>query len=119
MDEERRVECVDILGHVDIKNEKVLDVSKKNINTGPDGICPRVLREARAETAWVLTETFASSLSTGEVPEDWRMANVVPLFKKDNKDNPGNFRRVILTSVGGKLLDRILRDRTFSHLETN
>jgi len=25
----------------------------------------------------------------GEVPEDWGIANVVPLFKKGSKDNPG------------------------------
>lgn len=25
---------------------------------------------------------YESSLDTGEVPEDWRMVNVVPLFKK-------------------------------------
>eukprot|EP00061_Rhincodon_typus_P013368 g39699.t1 len=31
-------------------------------------------------------------LATGEVLEDWRVANVVPLFKKGNRDNPGNYR---------------------------
>ena len=58
-----------------------------------------------------MREIFVSSLATGEVPEDWRIANVVPLFKKDSKNNPGNYRPVSLTSVVGKLLERILRDR--------
>ena len=71
------------------------------------------------EIAEALTEIFISSLATGEVPEDWRIANVVPLFKKGIRDNPGNYRPVSLTSVVGKLLEKILRDRIYSHLETN
>ena len=56
-------------------------------------------------------------MDTGEVPEDWRIANVVPL--KGSKDNPGNYRPVSLTSVVGKLLEKILRDRICTHLELN
>eukprot|EP00061_Rhincodon_typus_P004301 g22246.t1 len=37
----------------------------------------------------------------GEVLEDWRLANVVPLFKKGCKEKPGNYR---LESVLGPLL---------------
>ena len=55
--------------------------------------------------------------ATGEVPQDRRIANVVPLFKKGSKNNLGNYRPVSLTSVVGKLLERILRDRIYSHLE--
>ena len=54
---------------------------------GPDGIYPRILREAREDIAGALREIFVSSLATGEVPEDWRIANVVPLFKKGSKNN--------------------------------
>ena len=39
------------------------------------------------------------------------------MFKKGGKNNPGNYRPVSLTSVVGKLLERILRDRIYSHLE--
>jgi len=56
---------------------------------------------------------------TGVVPEDWRIANVVPLFKKGKRDLPGNYRPVSLTSVVGKVLERIIRDRIYSYLERN
>ena len=51
------------------------------------------------------------------MPEDWRVANVVPLFKKGCREKPGNYRPVSLTSVVGKLLEGILRDRIYRHLE--
>lgn len=31
-------------------------------------------------------ETSVSSLAAGEVPEDWKVANIIPLFKKSYKD---------------------------------
>ena len=64
----------------------------------------QLLRETRDEIAGPRTEIFVSSLDTGEVPEDWQIANVVPLFKKGSKDNLGNYRPVSLMSVAGKLL---------------
>eukprot|EP00061_Rhincodon_typus_P014886 g42247.t1 len=54
----------------------------------------------------------------GEVPEDWRITNVVPLFK-GSRDNPENDRPVSLTLVVGKLLEKILRDKIYTHLEAN
>ncbi|XP_038671336.1 uncharacterized protein LOC119975618, partial [Scyliorhinus canicula] len=62
---------------------------------------------------------FRSSLATGIVPEDWRIANVVPLFKKGSRDNPGNYRPVSLTSVVGKVLERIIKDTIYNHLDRN
>ena len=76
-------------------------------------------RETRDEIAGPLTQIFVSSLDTGEVPEDWRIANVVPLFMKGSKDNPGNYRPVSLMPVVGKLLEKVLRDRIYTHLELN
>ncbi|PLS49478.1 hypothetical protein CYV29_15670, partial [Carnobacterium maltaromaticum] len=121
-DVEVRNRCLITLGQVGIRREEVLGILKGikvDKSPGPDGIYPRLLREAREEIAGALTDIFAASLNTGEVPEDWRIANVVPLFKKGSRDNPGNYRPVSLTSVVGKLLEKILRDRIYSHLEEN
>lgn len=84
-----------------------------------DGIYPRILREAREGTAGALTKIFASSLITGEGREDWWVANVVLLFKKGSRENPGKYRAANFMSVVGKLLERILLDRVYSHLEKN
>ncbi|KAI8479324.1 hypothetical protein Bbelb_429630 [Branchiostoma belcheri] len=42
---------------------------------------------------------FTQSLDTGDVPADWRAANISPIFKKGDKTSPVNYRPVSLTSV--------------------
>ncbi|GAB0210391.1 mitochondrial enolase superfamily member 1 [Grus japonensis] len=56
---------------------------------GPDGIHPRVLRELADVIARPLSIIFQWSWESGEVPVDWKLANVVPTFKKGKKEAPG------------------------------
>eukprot|EP00061_Rhincodon_typus_P009618 g33253.t1 len=68
------VEHANMLRQFEIKKEMVLDLLKGNLmdkSRGPDGICPRLLREAGEEIAEALTKIFVSSLATGKVLEDW------------------------------------------------
>ena len=44
------------------------------------------------------------------MPLEWKIANVVPIFKKGNRCKPDNYRPVSLTSVVCKLIDSLLRD---------
>eukprot|EP00061_Rhincodon_typus_P000977 g13342.t1 len=93
-DVEVRDECVNTLENVNMLKEEVfgiLSCIKVDKSPGPDGIYPRFLREAREEIAGALADIFTSSLTTGEVPECRRLANVVPLFKEGSRDNPGNY----------------------------
>ncbi|PKU43102.1 rna-directed dna polymerase from mobile element hypothetical protein [Limosa lapponica baueri] len=46
-----------------------------------------------------LSIVFERSWRIGEVPEDWRKANVTSVFKKGKKEDPGNYRPANVTSV--------------------
>ena len=62
---------------------------------------------------------FRKSLSSSHVPDDWKQARVTPIFKnKGSKHEPSNYRPVSLTSVVCKVLERIVTDNLFQHLET-
>ncbi|GAB0179025.1 mitochondrial enolase superfamily member 1 [Grus japonensis] len=43
-----------------------------------------------------------------EVPDDWRLANVMPIYNKSPKEDPGNYRPVSLTSVPGKVMEQFI-----------
>ena len=53
----------------------------------------------------------------GEVPREWRDANVAPLHKKGSKFKPENYRPVSLTSVVGKILESIVKEHIVNHLD--
>jgi len=55
-----------------------------------------------------LSIVFERSWRTGEVPEDWRKANVTPVFKMGKKEDPGNYRLVSLTSIMGKVMKQLI-----------
>ena len=56
---------------------------------GPDGIHPRVLRELADVTAGPLSIIYQRSWSSGEVSDDWRLANVTHIYKKGHKEDMG------------------------------
>lgn len=66
-DGEIRERYIYILGHVDIKKEKVLHVLEKHeVKKSPGaGIYPRILKEAREE----IDQNLCSSFTMGEEPE--------------------------------------------------
>ncbi|KAK4822323.1 hypothetical protein QYF61_013022 [Mycteria americana] len=74
---------------------------------GPDGIHPRVLRELLEVLTKPLSIIYQQSWLAGEVPVDWRLENVTPIYKKGQKEDPGNYRAVSLTPVPGKVVEQI------------
>ena len=73
---------------------------------GLDGIHPRVLRELAEELANPLSIIHQQSWLTGEVPDNWRLAHIRPIYNKGQKEDPENYRPVSLTSVPGKIMER-------------
>ena len=98
---------------------QAIDKLKVNKSPGPESIYPRVLKECKNNLVKPLVYIFNKSLETGEIPNEFKLANVTPIFKKGDKSEPGNYRPISLTSVVGKLLESILRDKIVEHLENN
>ncbi|XP_059578763.1 RNA-directed DNA polymerase from mobile element jockey isoform X1 [Alligator mississippiensis] len=99
-----RLPCVDsemVQSHLE-----ELDAFK---SAGPDELHPRVLKALANIIAEPLARIFERSWRTGQVPEDWKRANVVPIFKKGRKEDPGNYRPVSLTSILGKIFEKIIK----------
>ncbi|KAL8609842.1 hypothetical protein ACOMHN_020677 [Nucella lapillus] len=86
---------------------------------GPDGISPRLLRDLANEISPALTLLYQSSINTGIVPQNWRTANVTPVFKKGERHRPENYRPISLTSVPCKILEHIVVSTIMGFAEAN
>ena len=102
------------LEEVEITLEKVKNKLVKLSNSkapGPDGIHPRILREAAEEVSVPLLLLFQKTMDTGELPEDWKRANITPIYKsKGSKESVKNYRPISLTSQVCKIFESIIRD---------
>jgi hypothetical protein len=99
--------------------QKYLDRLNKSKTPGNDNIHPYVLREASSSFAAALSDLYIKSYESGELPAEWKVANVTPIFKKGSKSEPNNYRPVSLTSVVCKIMERMIRDVMMSYLIEN
>ena len=95
---------------------KLLNNLKIHKTSGPDGLSAWVLKECSSEIALILALIYNDSLAQGTVPDDWRQANVAPIFKKGTKYDAANYRPVSRTCICCKTLEHIIVSNTNKHL---
>jgi len=93
-----------------------LDVSKA---CGPDLITGFLLKQGAKVLASPLSYLFTMSMCTAVLPRDWVTANVVPVFKREDKSMVKNYRPISLTSLVVKTMERIIYSNLLSALESH
>ena len=96
---------------------KLLEGLNPSKALGPDELHPRVLKELATELGPVFAHRFQQSVDTGEIPKEWSLANIWPLFKKSDISLACNYRPVSLTCVPCKLLEHIVCSNIMAHLD--
>lgn len=112
----------DVLNHVCIKESDIRAIigsMKPNKAPGPDEIYARILKEGVNELVKPLKIIFEKSMLSGKIPKDWKTANVVPIFKKGSRKQLQNYRPVSLTSLVGKILEKIIHKHIQEFLDRN
>ncbi len=99
--------------------EKLLKGLNIHKAAGPDAVPTRFLHDFATELAPTMTKIFQASLDTGTIPDDWREAAIVPIFKKGERQLASNYRPVSLTSVSCKILEHIVHSQIMMHYDTN
>ena len=55
---------------------------KSNLSSGPDGLPPQLFKRSCSSIAGPLAMMFTQMMSVSAVPDDWKAAIIVPVYKK-------------------------------------
>ena len=83
---------------------------------GPDKIPAILLKECKNEIAPALVMLWQKSLDSGEIPSHLLNQTIIPIFKKENKSLPSNYRPISLTSHFIKIIERVIREKIILHI---
>jgi hypothetical protein len=107
-----------------------LDLSPLNIEShlisiksfkspGPDEIHPRILKETYHQISKHLSTIYSKVFQTSILPQIWKDANIIPIFKKGDKKLVTNYRPISLTCTIVKVFEKIIQKHIFTHLLKN
>ena len=103
----------DTLANLKFEEDDIFNLLRKmnaNKAAGPDGIHGKILKNCASSLAKPISLLFTTSYNTGCIPDEWKLANVVPIFKKDDKSSVENYRPISLTSLVMKIFEYCIRD---------
>ena len=98
-----------ILEDITLTNDEVIAVLRNLDNNkahSPDGVPARLLTETAFQIAPSLCALFNKSLRCGILPDDWKLANVVPVHKRGEKSYVENYRPISSLSLISKVLEQ-------------
>ena len=80
---------------------------------GPDGLSTVVWQKLWPAVGDCVFQLFKASIQTGYLPQQWKIARIVPLRKPNKPDysQPKAYRPISLLSTLGKLLEAVLAER--------
>ena len=87
--------------------------------TGLDKIPSKALKAAAPTIAPSLTYVFNNSILTCCFPFDWKMARLLPVYKKGPRSLPENYRPISILPVVSKLMERIMYDQLYRYFSEN
>ena len=99
--------------------ERELKSLKRRKAAGCDDLPPGILKDAAYALSSPLTHLINLSLTTGLVPNKWKIAKVTPIHKKGNTNDYNNYRPISVLNTCSKILERAVHKQLIDHLETN
>ena len=85
--------------------------------SGPFSISTSLLKTLKGILSIPLQLLFNCSFSTGLVPDQFKVARVVPIHKKGSSYLVSNYRPISLLSIFNKLIEKLMYNRIISYLE--
>ena len=99
---------------------KTIKTMKNNKAADMSGLTAEHLKYGGDVLADCLTSTVNDILRTGNIPENFKQGVITPVYKKQGKpmNDPNSYRRITISTVIGKLVEKIHLDSVMDMLST-
>ena len=83
-----------------------LKMLKSGKAPGPDGVPTNLVKDAAKFIAKPLSMIFSASLAKGIVPDVWKLAKIIPIFKTRAQNEKNNYRPISVIPFSAKLFEK-------------
>ena len=107
---------------VDFDRQSILTlINELNVNKahGADQISVQMIKLCGNSISVPLQIIFNNIVAKGIFPDQWKMANVTPVHKKDNKQIIKNYRPISLLPIFAKLFEKMVFQKMYNHFIAN
>ena len=99
---------------------QLIDKLPNKCSNGPDEISNFLLKKLSNSICIPLAIIFQNSVDNKSIPSQWKLADIVPIFKgKGSKYDVNNYRPISLTSTVCKLMESVIHNNISDHCNLN
>ena len=91
-----------------------LDIKK---SPGDDEISGKLLKSCPILFSNLISHIANMVMITGKYPHKLKLGKIIPIYKKNNKMDPTNYRPISLLSVINKIIEKVLYKRLYEYFE--
>ena len=101
------------------KEEIQIEIQKLNSrkSTGPYRIPAKILKLINTSLSEPLEVLYNFSFSSGTVPRQFKVANIIPILKKGCPTSINNYRPIALLSIFNKILEKLMYKRMVYYVQ--
>ena len=81
-------------------------------------VLPKILKENGECCSDILKKLFSDTLSDKELPNELKLADVTPVYKKDDPNKSKNYRTVRIMLVVSKVFEKIMHDQISQYINS-
>ena len=98
--------------------EEAFKSVKRNKPAGFDDLSSNIIIDAYDSLKNILFHVFKVSIKQGIFLDNLKIAKLTPTFKSGAKNNVSNYRPLSILPVFSKVLERIMYNRVYNHLDS-
>ena len=97
---------------------RIIDNLKYKTSYGHDGLSSLLLKTIKNDVSGSLAIIINQSLDTGVFPNKFKLAKVVPIFKKDDDTKFSNYRPISILPTISKVFERVIFEQLYNYLNS-